>query len=61
MRRNTDETKFQREIVEAAIPSLLNDAIDWICSNLEPDDVFSDTQLDMWAKDNGYVPEDADA
>lgn len=37
--------------------SALDEAISWIGSNLEPDDVFSDKDLSQWAESNGYVKE----
>lgn len=33
----------------------LDDALDWIKTNLAPDDVFSEAVLSDWAEDNGYV------
>ena len=35
----------------------LDDAIDWIKNNLEPDDVFDETTLERWAID--YVKVEA--
>ncbi len=32
----------------------LDRAIDWISSNLEPIDVFSEKDLEAWAEANGY-------
>lgn len=37
---------------------LLDEAIDWIKSNMSPDDVFDKSQLEEWAKDNGFVESD---
>lgn len=38
---------------------LLNDAIDWVKANLEPEDVFDDEKLEewamVWADNNGYI------
>jgi hypothetical protein len=33
---------------------LLDDSVSWIQNNLEPDDVFSEEQLEKWAEYNGY-------
>ena len=33
----------------------LDQAIEWINSNLDPDDVFDDAALETWAVDNGYT------
>ena len=35
--------------------NLLDEAINWIKSNMNPDDVFDEDQLEEWAKDNGFV------
>lgn len=36
----------------------LDNAIDWIRDNLDPEDVFSTTQLEKWAESEGYVKKD---
>ena len=36
---------------------LLESAIDWIQSNLQPEEVFNDTALDIWATNQGYQKE----
>ena len=38
--------------------NLLDDAIDYITANLDPDDVFEESTLSEWAEANGYVKED---
>lgn len=47
---------FRKAIVAPAIeiPDLLETAVDWIAENLDPEDVFSDEALQMWADANGY-------
>lgn len=35
----------------------LDNAIDWIGSNLEPDDIFAEKKLEEWALRNGFVKE----
>lgn len=35
--------------------STLDIAIDWMQSNLEPEDIFSEKQLSNWAEANGYI------
>jgi len=32
----------------------LDEAIDWIANELNPDDVFTDDKLERWAESNGY-------
>ena len=39
-------------------PMFLENAIRWIADNMEPEDVFSDTQLAAWAEANGFIQED---
>ena len=34
--------------------TLLDDAVDWIKSSLEPEDVFDESDLEDWAIDNGF-------
>jgi hypothetical protein len=36
----------------------LDDIIDWIQKNLEPDDVFTDKQLLAWAYESGLTEKD---
>ena len=37
--------------------SALDDAIDWIGKELDPDDVFDTKKLEAWAENNGYIKE----
>lgn len=34
--------------------SLLDSAISWIQKNLEPEEVFTDVELGVWADNQGY-------
>jgi len=48
------------QFAKAILPQyLLDDAIDWIKSNMRPEDIFDDVDLIDWAKDwavnNDYV------
>lgn len=53
-------SKQDRDFVDSLINStLLEEAIAWIASNMEPEDVFSDTDLRHWAVDNGYVEDES--
>ena len=36
----------------------LDEGIGWIKSNLNPEDVFDEGQLEMWASTNGYIKEE---
>lgn len=49
MRDSVDEVKMSN--------GALDNAIEWISKNLNPDDVFSDKELSAWAEANGYVKE----
>jgi hypothetical protein len=50
--------KQDKDFTDRVIPgSLLEDAIDWIGANMNPDDVFDQKSLDAWALANGYVEE----
>lgn len=42
----------EQKFVESVLSSILEDTVDWIQSNLEPDDVFEENTLKDWAKDN---------
>ena len=44
-----------RSFVDATISKMiLEDALEWIGENLYPEDVFTQEQLEMWAKEEGY-------
>lgn len=48
-----------REFVRAVISgTLLEEAIAWIANNLNPEDVFSESDLQSWAMQNGFDPID---
>lgn len=48
--------KQDRNFIEAMIASsLLEQAIEWIASNMGPEDVFTHGQLQAWAESNGFV------
>ncbi len=41
-----------RNFISSVISNtLLEDSIEWIKENMNPEDVFSDAQLEAWAKD----------
>lgn len=45
-----------KDFIATVIPSiLLEEAIEWISTNLSPEDVFLEDELDTWAIDSGYV------
>ena len=49
MQQSVDEVKMSN--------TSLDNAIAWMQDNLEPDDVFSQKQLIVWAESNGYTKE----
>jgi len=48
-----DKEGFQETMVNQ-IPNLLDDAIEWIRTKLEPEDVFPIRDLETWAEANDY-------
>jgi len=48
-----------KAFTEALLPQYpLDEAVDFIQSNLDPADVFTDKQLCDWAESNGYKKEE---
>ncbi len=44
--------------IEASVSTnSLDEAISWIGSNLNPDDVFANKDLESWAESNGWTKE----
>ena len=53
-------TVQERDFIAALIPcSLLDEAVDWFASNLNPGEIFPVRDLREWAEENGFV-EDAE-
>lgn len=51
--------RHNEEFTRTLLPtSPLDNAIEWIKSNLAPDDVFDEEELYHWARDNARSPED---
>lgn len=45
-----------REFIGSVIGTdLLESSIDWISKNMDPEDVFSASDLEGWAESNGYT------
>lgn len=53
---NSDFCKYTLGVPN--LDNMLDEAIDWIRHNREPNDVFDVLQLEDWAKENGFVHED---
>ena len=47
------------DTLDDALNGLLEKSIDWIQNNLEPLDVFSQSQLEDWATSIGFEKEDS--
>ena len=54
MATTSENSNFADEVFG---PYPLDSAIEWIQRNLNPDDVFSNNDLDDWAEANGYIKE----
>jgi hypothetical protein len=52
----SENKKFNRDFFDRDI--FLDQVIDWIKSNLSPEDVFSGEQLIVWAESNDYFKEE---
>ena len=52
MTTTTEDSDFINSVVHGG---LLEDSIDWIKNNLNPESVFSESDLDTWALENGYI------
>lgn len=45
-----------QNFIDAIIPSdILEVAVQWIGENYDPEDVFSNSQLETWAEENGWI------
>lgn len=54
-KQDRDYSEMINGTVTVSIPlSILEDSVEWIKKNMEPEDVFSEDQLSTWAKNNGY-------
>lgn len=56
---NRQEEGFFENVIDSRIDRsmLVEDAIDWIQSNCDPEVVFSTKELEEWAENNGYTRE----
>ena len=56
-RQETDFAPVMKDSVDEVKMSStsLDNAIEWIQSQLDPDDVFTEKQLENWAESNGYT------
>lgn len=51
------DTSANRKFSESVMNTnyLLDESINWISCNLEPEDVFDNSLLEAWAEENGYI------
>lgn len=56
-RQETDFAKVMKDNVDEVKMSTtsLDSAIEWMQSQLDPDDVFTEKKLENWAESNGYT------
>lgn len=52
-------SRFGNRLDEAFAVGLFGETLaevaEWIAENLTPEDVFTDSQLEEWAEENGYT------
>lgn len=54
---STSSSQDRKFISDVIGDQILEKAVDWVSSNLEPEDVFSEEKLTQWAKD--WLPKNA--
>ena len=54
---SSDHDQRFAELMFPNAHTMLDEAIDWIRSNLSPDDVFTEKELGEWAESNGWSSE----
>jgi len=48
-----------RDFIKEIIPSdLLEQSIQYIVNNFQPEEIYGDDKMHEWAKDNGYILEE---
>lgn len=52
MTSSREDDQFIASVISS---TLLEESIEWIRSNMSPEDVFSESDLEQWAADEGYV------
>ena len=45
----------EASLLDDLLDDLLDKAIEWIKSNMSPEDVFDDEQLEEWANTNAFI------
>lgn len=55
MTTTSQDRSFRDELIAN---DLLEQAIDWIKNNMEPEEVFTEQQLEKWAENNNYKKEE---
>lgn len=58
MTTTNDSRKFFDEVVNVNRDYILDDTVEWVCNNLEPEDIFDEDKLKQWAEENDYVLEE---
>lgn len=47
----------EEDFLKASFQFSLEDALEWIQKNLNPEDVYEEKDLEYWAEQNGYIEE----
>lgn len=47
--------RFDERFAIENFGELLPQIVEWIAENLVPEDVFTDSQLEEWAEENGFT------
>lgn len=61
MPSSRQDREYRQSVIDKIESSInLDDAIEWIKSNLNPEDVFNAKDLRQWADENDYVAKEID-
>jgi hypothetical protein len=47
--------KVEDDFTTSVFGNILGDVTEWVADNLDPEDVFTEKQLEEWAEDNGFT------
>ena len=46
------------EAIKGDVEALAGPALKWVRETFDPDEVFDENELEAWARENKYIPED---
>ncbi len=58
MKMDYQTERFLEKDIKSILYFEIDELLDAIAINLNPEDVFSDDELEIWAKNNGYIKEE---